>query len=103
MLLPLLRWTAWHDRARGITGYLLVPPLALMPAFALTFGYRAVRLLVLPEAGYIVSRYGELMELCFYFGLASFAWLSLRAIRVPVPRPRPREAAPAALRVTGNS
>jgi hypothetical protein len=102
MVLPALRWTVWRDRARGLSGYLFVPPLALLPAFALTFAYRAFRLLLMPEAGYVISRYGELMELGFYFGLAAFAGLSLRAIRTPSREPRPVEVTGEA-RVRGSS
>lgn len=103
MVLPALRWTIWRDRARGVSGYLFVPPLALLPAFALTLAYRGFRLLVMPEAGYVISRYGELTELTFYFGLAVFAWLSLRAVRAMSRAPDAVDPVEATARVTGNS
>ena len=79
-LMPLLRWTVWRDRARGLAGYLFIPPLALIPAFGFAFAYRAVRLAFLPEPRYVISRYAEIAELSFYFGLVVFAWLTARAL-----------------------
>ncbi|MFL5709982.1 MAG: hypothetical protein ACJ77Y_13465 [Chloroflexota bacterium] len=79
-VMPLLRWTVWRDRARGLAGYLFIPPLALIPAFGFAFAYRAIRLVFLPEPRYVISRYAEIAELSFYFGLVVFAWLTLRAL-----------------------
>lgn len=88
LLLPLARWTVWRDRARTLPGYLFVPPLALLPAFAFPFAYRAIRLVFLPEPRFVISKYAEIAELSFYFGLAMFAVLTFRAIR-PLLRPAP--------------
>jgi len=79
-LMPLLRWTLWRDRARGVAGYLFIPPLALIPAFGFAFAYRAIRLTVLPEPRYVISKYAEIAELSFYFGLVVFAWLTVQAL-----------------------
>lgn len=81
IVLPLARWTVWRDRARTLPGYLLVAPLALVPAFLFPFAYRAVRLTVLPEPRYVITKLSEFAELSFYFGLAVFAVLTLRAVR----------------------
>jgi len=89
-LLPLLRWTIWRDRARGVAGYLFIPPLALIPAFGFAFAYRAVRLAFLPEPRYVISRYAEVAELSFYFGVVVFAWLTVRAITRQGPLERVR-------------
>jgi hypothetical protein len=81
IVLPFLRWTVWRDRARSVAGYVLIPPLALGTAFAIPLVYRAVRLVVLPDAGARVTKFQEFAELCFYLGLAAFFFLALRAIR----------------------
>jgi hypothetical protein len=80
VLLPLARWTIWRERARTLPGYLFVPPLALLPAFAFPFAYRAIRYLVLPEPRYVITKYAEIAELSFYVGLTVLAFLTLRAI-----------------------
>jgi len=63
--------------------YLLVPPLCLVPAFAMPFGYRFTRLLLTPEehfphAAYIITKYSETTELCLYVGVFVFAVLLAR-------------------------
>jgi hypothetical protein len=67
--------------------YLLIPPLCLVPAFVVPFGYRLCRLLVPFEqyypAGYrmyVITKFSELGELCLYFGALVFAWLNLRRV-----------------------
>lgn len=84
VVLPLLRWTVWRDRVRGLAGYVLVPPLALIPAFGFPFAYRAIRLVLLPEPRFVISKYAEIAELSFYFGLAVFAILTLRVLAAGV-------------------
>jgi hypothetical protein len=79
-LMPLLRWTVWRDRSRGVAGYLFIPPLALIPAFGFAFAYRSIRLVFLPEPRYVISRYAEIAELSFYFALVMFALLTARAL-----------------------
>jgi hypothetical protein len=64
---------------------LLIPPLSLVPAFALAAGYRLFRLLIWPEPTFVISEYAEAMELCLYFGLAMFCWFNLRLLREPQP------------------
>jgi hypothetical protein len=81
LVLPILRWTAWRDRARSVAGYVLIPPFALATAFAIPFAYRALRLLFLPDAGARITKYAEFAELSFYFGLVVFFLLARRAIR----------------------
>lgn len=65
--------------------YLLVPPLFLVPAFFMPFGYRFARLVLpleewFPHLVFYITKFSEITELCLYFGLAVFAWLSLRRI-----------------------
>src|SRR6266498_4403366 len=62
--------------------YLLVPPLFTVSSFAVLFGYKLVRLLVLRKPGFTVTRYAEWAELCFAFGLCIFAWLNYRRLQV---------------------
>jgi hypothetical protein len=81
LVLPVLRWTVWRDRARSVAGYVLIPPFALATAFAIPFAYRAVRLLFLPDAGARTTKYAEFAELCFYFGLVVFFLLARRSIQ----------------------
>ena len=80
VVLPLLRWSLWRDRARSIAGYALIPPAVLIPAFAMEFSYRAVRLLFLPTPRYTLTKLAEIGELSFYFGLVVFALLAWRVI-----------------------
>ena len=84
---------------RSGLGRLLVPPLCLVPAFFMPFGYRLCRLVLQPERfvepGYrvfVITEFNELTELCLYFGLLVFGWLNLRA------RPEPRVPPPSPVR-----
>ncbi|TLM74576.1 hypothetical protein [Pseudarthrobacter sp. NamB4] len=75
---------ALGDRWRGLAARkLLVPPLCLVPAFLLAAAYRLFRLLIWPEPTFVISEYGEVMELCLYLGLALFCWFNLRLLRRP--------------------
>lgn len=75
---------------------LLVPPLCLVPPFLLAAAYRLFRLLIWPEPTFVISEYGEVLELTLYFGLAAFSWFNVRhlleaqptvrAVRHRVPR-----------------
>jgi hypothetical protein len=79
--LPIARWTIWPNRARSAVAYALVPPLALAPAFALAFAYRAMRFVIIPEAGFSLTKYQEATELAFYLALLSFGLLAVRVFR----------------------
>jgi hypothetical protein len=81
LILPVVRWTIWSDRPRSIEGFALIPPLALAPFFALVFAYRSLRLVVLPDVGYTLTRYTEATELALYFALLAFAVLLVRKVR----------------------
>lgn len=75
-------WRAWAgDRRRQVDEYLLVPPLFLAAGFLLAVAYRLFRIIFLPEARYVVSRFQEVTELAFYMGLFVFAILALRRLR----------------------
>lgn len=80
VVLPLLRWSLWRDRARSIAGYALVAPAVLIPAFGMEFSYRAVRLVFLPTPRYTLTKLAEIGEVSFYFGLFVFAVLAWRVI-----------------------
>ncbi len=69
----------------GEAGFLFVPPLFLASAFAVTAGFRILRLTLL-ESGYRVTRMGEWGELCFAAALAIFLVLCWRRLREPAPR-----------------
>lgn len=81
ILLPILRWMGWRDAPRTIAGYVLIPPLALIPAFGFPFVHRMIRLGLFPEVGERVSKYAEFAELSFYLGLLVFVLLAIRAVR----------------------
>jgi hypothetical protein len=78
--LPILRWTGWRGTARTVAGYVLIPPLALLPAFAFPFLHRIVRLAFLPDVGARATKYAEYAEASFYFGLVVFALLARQAL-----------------------
>ncbi|MFJ6375349.1 hypothetical protein ACIQH9_06435 [Pseudarthrobacter oxydans] len=82
-----LVWAAVGSRRDVAPKHLLVPPLFLVPAFLLAAGYRLFRLLIWPEPTFVISEYGEVMELCLYLGLAVFCWLNLRLLRQLEPAP----------------
>ena len=74
------------SRHRGV-GQVLVPPLCLVPAFLVPFAYRFWRLVFRPDVysspgyrTYVITKFSEIGELCFYFGLLMFAWLTLRRL-----------------------
>jgi hypothetical protein len=86
--MPLLRLGLPARWRRSGTLSLLIPPLFLIPAFLMPFGYRFVRLVFRPEQyvapGYrvfVITEFNELTELTLYFGLLAFAWLNLRRLR----------------------
>jgi hypothetical protein len=79
---PPLKLKFWNERSRSALSFLLIPPLCLIPAFLMPFGYKMFRLLVWPGTNYTVVKFGEVPELCLYFGLMMFAWLNLRQLRV---------------------
>lgn len=81
VVLPIARWAIWPDRGRSLIAYALIPPIALAPAFALAFAYRAMRFIILPEAGFTITKYQEATELAFYFGLLTSGLLLIRALR----------------------
>lgn len=89
-----LVWAAVRARwTKATPMHLLIPPLSLVPAFALAAGYRLFRLFVWPAADYGISEYSEVMELCLYLGLALFSWFNVRRPqqrRVAVAGPRHR-------------
>jgi hypothetical protein len=87
-VLPFVGLALPTDRRRSMLGYLLIPPLCLVPAFLVPFGYRLCRLVFQPELyvapGYrvfVITEFNELTELCLYFGLLAFVWLNLRRLR----------------------
>ncbi|MHC6594069.1 hypothetical protein [Arthrobacter sp. C152] len=59
---------------------LLVPPLCLVPSFLLAAAYRLFRLLIWQEPTFVISEYGEVLELTLYFGLAMFSWFNVRRL-----------------------
>jgi hypothetical protein len=66
------------DRARAWrTSYRIIPPLALVPAFAIPFAYRFARFV---RSGGTSGSFAEVVELCLYLGLLVFAILILRRI-----------------------
>ena len=87
---PILKALWWDKTQTSILSGLLIPPLCLVPAFFMPFGYRFSRLVLgvddlLPHLLFQITKFSEVSELCLYFGVASFAWLNLRQIRVTQP------------------
>jgi hypothetical protein len=85
---PLVGSVFAAGRPRASLGQLLVPPLCLVPAFLVPFGYRFWRLVFQPDVyrspgyrTYVITKFSEVGELCFYFALLVFAWLTLRRLR----------------------
>jgi hypothetical protein len=66
-----LRRRGWH---------LLVPPLFLVPSFALVFAYRLGRFLTDSHRYAAVVRFQEWPELALYFGLAAVAFLAYEQV-----------------------
>lgn len=89
---PLLASFVEALRARGPLRFLMVPPLFLLPAFLMPFGYRLFRVLIWPGTNALVVTFGEGPELCLYFGLMLFAALNLRRMRQEQPAPAPKPA-----------
>jgi len=76
---PIARLIRISDRWPHAT-FLFAPPLFLAPAFAVTAGFRLLRLIVL-DGGYRTNRIGEWAELCFAAALAIFLMLCWRRLR----------------------
>ena len=89
-LMPLLR-ALWPDRMKlSLLGFLLIPPLCLVPAFFMPFAYRFSRLVLgvdalFPHLIFPITKFSEVTELCLYYGLTVFAWLNLRQLQTTAP------------------
>jgi hypothetical protein len=85
-VMPLVGLAFSADRRRSALSHLLIPPLCLVPAFLVPFSYRFWRLVFRPELNYsyrtfVITKFSEIGEVCLYFGLLVFAWLTLRRLR----------------------
>jgi hypothetical protein len=89
-VMPVL-WAVFGDqRTRTPLRYLVVPPLCLVTAFIMPFGYRLSRLVLpidasFPALAFPITKFSEATELCLYFGTAVFAWLTLQRLSQPEP------------------
>ncbi len=81
VFVPLIAKVMRSGREYTPLGFMLVPPLFLVPAFLMPFGYRLFRLVLWPGTNALVVRYGEAPEACLYFGLFMFAALNLWRLR----------------------
>jgi hypothetical protein len=63
----------WADADR-----LFVPPVFLAPAFLVVFAYRAIRVTILRDPSFTVTKYGEWAEFCLAFASAVFLWTNFR-------------------------
>ena len=84
-VVPLMGLLLSAERRYSRIGRLLIPPLYLVPAFFMPFGYRFCRLVFRPERyvepGYrvfVITEFNEATELCLYLGLLVFGWRNLR-------------------------
>jgi len=85
---PLVWLVARRGRAAAGPAFLFVPPLCLIPAFFMTFGFRVSRLVfeserLFPSLSFAIIKFSEVTELCLYFALLVFAWLVLRRLANP--------------------
>jgi hypothetical protein len=90
VIIPLLGLIWWNKRQDSFLVRLLIPPLCLVPAFFMPFGYRFSRLALgvdalFPRLIFAITKFSEVTEVCFYFALLIFAWLNLSHIRAAVP------------------
>ena len=90
-LMPILK-ALWWNHKQSLLGSLLVPPLCLVPAFFMPFGYRFSRLVLgvdalFPDLIFPITKFSEVTELSLYFGLVVFAWLNLRHVQSIQPSP----------------
>lgn len=66
--------------------FLMAPPFFLATCFFAMFAYKIVRFVAFPASEFTVTKYGEWPELCFAAGLALFAYLNYRRLKVsPAP------------------
>lgn len=70
------------DNRLHIESCLFIPPFFLSTWYLIVFLYRLFRILILPDAGFTITKYAEWTELCFAFGLFFFAWLVARRLTV---------------------
>jgi hypothetical protein len=103
VVLPIARWAIWPNRKRSAVAFALAPPLALAPAFALAFAYRAMRFVIVPEAGFSLTKYQEATELAFYLALLSFGLLLVRVFRHEAARQPDVAAVAGAVGVAGSA
>jgi hypothetical protein len=73
------RWGS-GGRRRDVATTIIVPPLFLASSFLFAGAYRLLRYSIMPEAGYVISRYGEVGELLLYGALLVFAILIYRKL-----------------------
>lgn len=90
VLVPILGAIWWSSKRSSYIDRLLIPPLCLVPAFLMPFGYRFSRLALgvddlFPKLIFAITKFSEVTEVCFYFALMFFAWLNLRHIQVTIP------------------
>ncbi len=72
---------------------LFLPPVFLTSAFFVLFGYKLLRFMLVQEPRYTVVVFGEWPEFCLAAGVALFALLTWRRLRVePQPALSPRPA-----------
>jgi hypothetical protein len=76
----------WLNAPRTALTRLLIPPLIVAPAFAIPFGYRAVRTPTtleerIPRYALQIVEFAEYAELCLYFGLLTVGVLTWRHYR----------------------
>lgn len=60
---------------------LLIPPLFLVPAFLMMFGYKLFRMSIWEDPNYVVVKFGEAPELSLYFGIFMFVAVNLYRLR----------------------
>jgi hypothetical protein len=88
--MPLLKALWGNKKQSSLISSLLVPPLCLVSAFFMPFGYRFSRLALgvdhlFSHLIFPITKFSEVTELCLYFGLVVFAWLNLRQLQATAP------------------
>lgn len=89
-IVPFLGSLARKRRLPFLLRSLLIPPICLVPAFFMPFGYRFSRLVLgvdtfFPHLIFPITKFSEVSELCLYFGLTVFSWLNLRQLQTTTP------------------
>ncbi|MBL0407654.1 hypothetical protein JKG68_27450 [Microvirga aerilata] len=78
---PLAQAAFGNGQTRTPLSLLFVPPVSVVPAFLLMFGYRLVRMTIWEHPNFLIVKFAESVEAAFYFGALAFLLLNLHRLR----------------------